>query len=594
MRKFFEVADVVVGHNLIRWDRPNLERILGIKIKAKFVDTLALSWTLFPELNRHGLEEWGEIFGIKKPKIHDWSTLPLEKYVHRCEEDVKINVRLWKKVYDKLLYLYGSDKSLWKYIDYITFKMKCAALQEESGWKVDVEYCQEALKTLLKERQQKFDVLIKTMPKVPVITKKQKPKRFIKQDGTYTKLGNSWLELLASQKLPKETEELEVVVDYVDGNPGSPIQIKKWLDDLGWKPITFEYKKNKVTGEIREIPQVNLKDGKGVCESVKLLFDKAPELEHLNNLGILNHRIPILEGLLTTRDKDNKVKAQVKGLANTLRFQHAHPCVNLPRSNRLYSDGIRGSLISDDGYVLCGADMASLEDRLKQHFIYPLDPEYVKSMLREDFDPHIELAMIAGKLDQEDKKFYQWFDAQGSQFAFSPEEKKRYKTIKAIRSIFKNGNYACQYGAFPKRLALTCGISIEEAKEVYDAYWKLNHAIKKVSQKQKIKYVNDEMWLLNPISGFYYSLREKKDVFSTLVQGSASYVFDLWLQFILEKREQLTAQFHDEIVLCIKIGFEKQAEELLIESINKTNEKLKLNRELGIGIQYDRRYSNIH
>lgn len=102
------------------------------------------------------------------------------------------------------------------------------------------------------------------------------------------------------------------------------------------------------------------------------------------------------------------------------------------------------------------------------------------------------------------------------------------------------------------------------------------------------------MWLLNPINGFWYSLRYEKDVFSTLVQGSASYVFDLWLRYIRSKRPQLTGQFHDEIVLEIKKGSNEKAYSLLRWAIDKTNEKLRLNRELDIDIQFGSRYSEIH
>ena len=47
--------DTLIGHNIIRYDIPVLERLLGIKIKAQLIDTLALSWYLFPTVNRHGL-----------------------------------------------------------------------------------------------------------------------------------------------------------------------------------------------------------------------------------------------------------------------------------------------------------------------------------------------------------------------------------------------------------------------------------------------------------------------------------------------------------------------------------------------------------
>ena len=89
--------DILVCHNLIRFDIPVLEKYLGIEIKARLYDTLAFSWYLYPKLDKHGLEKWGEYLGIKKPEIKDWKHLTLEDYVHRCEEDVKINLLLFKK-----------------------------------------------------------------------------------------------------------------------------------------------------------------------------------------------------------------------------------------------------------------------------------------------------------------------------------------------------------------------------------------------------------------------------------------------------------------------------------------------------------------
>jgi hypothetical protein len=85
-----------------------------------------------------------------------------------------------------------------------------------------------------------------------------------------------------------------------------------------------------------------------------------------------------------------------------------------------------------------------------------------------------------------------------------------------------------------------------------------------------------------------------KDRFSTLVQGTASYVFDMWVKNILDVRPQLTGQFHDEIVLCIKEGSEEKCKELIVNSINKLNSEIKLNRELGIDIQFDKSYGRIH
>ena len=84
-------------HNGIGWDKPQLERVLGIKVKARMIDTLFISWYVFPNRIKHGLESYGEEFGVPKPEVNDWKGLPLEVYVHRCQEDVKINLRVWLK-----------------------------------------------------------------------------------------------------------------------------------------------------------------------------------------------------------------------------------------------------------------------------------------------------------------------------------------------------------------------------------------------------------------------------------------------------------------------------------------------------------------
>lgn len=573
MRSALEKATVLVGHNIVRFDIPVLEKLLGIKIKARLVDTLALSWYLQPKRNRHGLASYGEDFGIPKPEVEDWTSQPLEVYVHRCEEDVRINTHLWNAQYAKLKKIYESDEEIWRFIDYLTSKMHQARLQEESGWKVNLEFTKESLEALEKIQQEKTAILEQIMPRIPVVVKKTPPVKCYKADGTLSAHGAKWFQTLSDLNLPSDTTECEVIKGYNPPNPNSPPQIKSWLFSLGWKPREFKHKDG------REIPQINLPNGKGICPGIKALYEKEPKLEVLDGLSVLNHRIPILRGFLETADENGFVKAQVQGLTNTLRFQHSHPCVNLPRSDRPYAEGIRGALVAPEGYELCGADMASLEDRLKQHFIYPLDPKYVESMMQEDFDPHLTLAVSAGMMTQEQADAY---------------KRKEDLSTKPIRDIAKNGNYACQYNAHPPRLSITCGITLDKAKELFEGYWELNWAIKKVAAQQKVKTIDEEMWLQNPINNFWYSLRKDNDRFSTLIQGTASYVFDLWINRVLSRRPQITAQFHDEGVWTVKKGFRKEIEAYLQSTIKWTNEQLNLNRELAIGVQFGDNYAEIH
>ena len=70
----------ICGHNIIRYDIPVLEKLLNIKIKARLIDSLALSWYLYPMKKKHGLEQWGDELGVKKPEIEDWTNLKIADY----------------------------------------------------------------------------------------------------------------------------------------------------------------------------------------------------------------------------------------------------------------------------------------------------------------------------------------------------------------------------------------------------------------------------------------------------------------------------------------------------------------------------------
>lgn len=585
MRKFFTKAKVLIGHNIIRYDIPAVERLLGIKVNALLVDTLALSWYLYPERNKHGLEEWGEEFGVAKPKIDNWENQSIEDYLHRCREDVKINTLLWNKMWSYLKKIYDSEEEIWEFIRYISEKMDCAREQERSRWKLDVERCSTELEKLLLIQTETVSKLRAAMPKVKQYATRTRPAKPFKKDGGYSTLGARWFALvrrshpqLSEEAVIEFNEPVEVEIGEDEGNPNSHVQVKDWLYSHGWKPETFKYNRDKETGETKAIPQINLEHGAGICPSITKLYGICPDFQLLEGLGVVSHRISILSGFLNSVDDDGYIQAQINGLTNTLRFKHK-TIVNLPKVGKAYGDIIRGVLIAPEGYELCGSDMSSLEDRLKQHYIYPYDPEYVNEMNRSDYDPHLSLAVLARAISTE--QMYAYINGTD-------------KSIKPIRDIFKNGNYACQYGAGPPRLALTSDISLAEAKKVHKAYWDKNWAIKKVAKDQRVRTIDGQMWLQNPINKFWYSLRFEKDIFSTLVQGSASYVFDQWVARFRETRSQLTGQFHDEVVLCIRKGFRDKCEKLLRDSIDSLNKELKLNRELGIDVQFGDTYAQIH
>lgn len=597
MRSFFLDCDTLIGHNIIRWDIPTIEKILNIKITARLIDTLVLSWYLEPYKHVHGLEDWGKFFGVPKPKITEgeWlGALPnetheefLAKMTNRCQEDVKINCKLWDKQLKDLHNLYdGNVEQFNKLIDYLMFKMDCAKEAEQSRWKLDVDRAEKVLAELERIKEEKEEALKKAMPPVPVYRTKGKPKVFRKKDGSLSAAGMRWVELLESEGLPENYDEpITRIEEFKEPNPSSNPQIKDWLYSLGWKPETFKYKTevNPETGRWMKVKQPQIRDEirgeKVLCNSVKKLFDKEPALEIMEGLSVLTHRIGIFKGYITNKSEDGYLQARVSGFTNTLRFKHS-VIVNLPNIKKPWGEDVRGCLIANDGYELVGSDMSSLEDRTKQHFMWEFDPEYVKEMQTDDFDPHLDLAVVAGFLTQEQ------VDAHKS-------GKENYSME---RSIAKTANYACVYGAVGATVARQTGgtMTVAEGEILVDKYWERNWAVKAVAESQTTKRCFDTMWLLNPISNFWYSLRYEKDIFSTLNQGSGVYCFDTWIKHFRAKRPQLTGQMHDEVILEIKKGHREEAEKLLRDAIDATNAELKLNRDLDIDVQFGNNYAEIH
>ncbi len=99
---------------------------------------------------------------------------------------------------------------------------------------------------------------------------------------------------------------------------------------------------------------------------------------------------------------------------------------------------------------------------------------------------------------------------------------------------------------------------------------------------------------MNPISGFWLSLRTERDIFSTVNQSSAVYVFDIWLQFIRQQGIKVALQYHDEILFNVISGGQEEVKEKIGKAIELTNNRLQLNVPVGCSIQFGDNYANVH
>jgi len=576
MRDVLLSAKGLVGHNIIRYDVPVLERLLSIDIKARLFDTLPMSWVLNPTRPKHGLDSFYPDFGIPKLKIDDWENLSYEEYVDRCVNDVMITDALWTNLLKRFMHLYKNKVELDKFFRYLEFKMQCAAEAERQGWRLDVDMAKSYVDKLISLQEMKVTELSEAMPLRNLYKIQTKPKVCYKKDGSVSSHGKRWFNLLKEEGLSDSYEgEVTVVKGVEDANPNSTDQVKDWLNSLGWKPCTHKYNRNKETGEEKKVPQVR-KNGE-LTKSVKLLIEKNPAVATLEGLTIIQHRLGIFKGFVEC-EQDGYLKAEIDGLTNTFRFKHKKPLVNLPGVDKPWGKEIRSCLIAPEDSVLCGADMTSLEDTTKRHYMKPYDPKYVEEMSRDGFDPHLDLAKHAGKITQDD------IDKHNS----------GEKDLKSLRKNFKVVNYSATYGVGAAKLSRETGMSVPEAQELLDAYWKRNWSVKAFSKSQPIRTIASEMWIQNPVSKFWHSLRDEKDAFSTINQSTGSYCFDKWVAFYRTKRPNIVGQFHDESINVVPLGEEKEHEDTLHWAVDKLNEQLRLNVELGIDVQYGNNYAEIH
>lgn len=639
----------VVFHNGICYDMPLAEKLLGIDLSDLMViDTLAISWYLNIGRELHGLDSFHADYGIAKPKITDWEGLTYAEYLYRCQEDVKINKALWDDFQERLVEIYTKVKAsvdtgladgtrvsqdefcyldqykdsstVDEYIDrvltFLMFKMDCARIQEVTRFKADKEMITESIEEL----QAKIEVakveLMGVMPKVPKYAKRNKPKEPFKKNGDLSVSGVKWNNLISLigtkdefgtervKQVEGESSIISELVGYDEPNPNSSDQLKDWFFSLGWTPKTFKFVKDKeaqqrwvdsgfrkeLKPKPRMIPQINKdgEDGKELCESVTDLAEEVPQIMAYSKYSLITSRLSTLKGFIRDISEDGYLKARIGGFTNTLRVKHRE-LVNLVGVDKPYGKQIRGGLIAEEGKVLLGSDMSSLEDRVKHHFMIPHDPEYVATMMAEDFDPHILMALTAGMVTQEE------FDA----FKQGVKPTK----VKAARKAGKSTNYASVYNAGAEAIARAAGVDLATGKLLHTSYWKLNHAVKLIAEEQCVIEDSRKLkWLVNPINGFAYSLRKDSDRFSTLCQGTGSYFFDMWVDSVLEKMynvykgKRLTGSWHDELVLSFKDlpTYKDRFEGMVKDSINDVNTTYKLRRPLGCEVQFGYRYSDIH
>jgi hypothetical protein len=513
-------------------------------------------------------------------------------------EDCRIQKRLWQKQVGRLQELYGKESgSFDRLVKYLMWKMQCLRMQQDNKVKLDEPAALKLQGELSVKIDDKTEALRKVMPEVAVYAIRNRPQKAFKKSGELSAGGENWKELTDSLGLPFEhIEPIKVVTEMKEGNPASHVQMKAWMDSLGWVAETFKFVRED-NGETRQIPQINLKGGE-ICQSVKDLIPKCAGIEHIAGLGILNHRYSVVTGFLREAFQGELV-ASSQGFTNTIRMQHRIPLCNLPSTRVPYGEEIRSLLVAKEGQVFLGSDLSGVENYVKNHYQFRIDPEYVKTQLAPGFDPHLLMATAAGLMSLEDSDWYKYYKKLDKSL-HTKDCDNRYSALDLIRAVGKTASYSLQYGAGVKTVARSCKVSEKVAKKLHKAYNDLNWSVAKIASMMVTKKTSFGEWQINPINKFWYSLRSEKDRFSTLVQGSSAYIFDIWLyQCLLLAKEReipykLLCQMHDDQLTSLPVGDEVIHEALVRDALKKVNDSLKLNVEIKCDVMFGNNAAEVH
>ena len=351
LSQYLKDADLIVGHNLIAFDAPILNRLWNTKIRlSQTMDTLILSRLLNPVIeNGHSLDSWGERLGLKKidySKIWSWMTgtfldknnasQPFNEPVMNLLEYYCIrDVELTSKLYDYLVREQERTKTSAEALQLEMQTQSIIAVQERNGFKLDIPYAMQLLSTIKGE----MDEIVSNMRKVfPDIVHKR-----------------------VSEKTGKALQDRVEVF-----NVGSRKQIAERLIGLGWKPTKHTEKGSVIVDE-------------AVLEGVNI-----PEAKFIARYLMLQKRAAMLESWLEKVKNDGRVHGKVITIgAVTGRCTHSDPnMAQVPAVRAEYGKEFRSCWIVDSGNVLVGTDLAGIELRCFAHYLN--DPDYTNEVVNGD------------------------------------------------------------------------------------------------------------------------------------------------------------------------------------------------------------------
>ena len=477
--KKLEEADLIVGHNIIKFDIPVLEKLYSATFKGKIFDTLVGTRLLFSDIKdkdfsiknfpkdcigKHSLKAWGNRIGEYKEQIDtDWQTFTPEMLEY-CKQDTEVTYKLYKVIEEKGYSQEAMD--LEHEVASLIFK------QEQHGFTFDTKKAQ-ALSVKLKARLAELSEELQGVFK-PIVTER-------------------W-----STKTGKKLKDSVTVF-----NPSSRHHVAQRLKEkYGWDAKEFTA------------------DGKAKLDDSILSKLPYPEAKILCEHFLLNKRIAQIANGSQAWLKHER-NGKIHGTCNTnscvtSRASHSYPNLGqVPSTSAPFGKECRELFTVPEGKRLVGVDVSSLEVMMLCHYMSKFDNgAYTKVALEGDI--HTETQKLAG-LDSRDlaKRFYYCFlyggsvkkiaEVIGKPFKEAGKIKKRFlNNLPALHKLIEGVQTSAQRGYIKgldkREIKVRNSYSalntlLQSAGAILCKRWlvEFNREIKKFKNAQQVVWVHDEI-----------------------------------------------------------------------------------------------------
>ena len=561
-------ADRLIGHNIIQYDIPVLEKLYNIKLTRNVLDTLNLSMICFPEYQKHGLEDWGTRLGFekfnpvtgkeytdeewkerKKIKQTVWDNYTGEMGAY-CKQDVRVTeLVLWKCNVDEL------DPNVIKLSNDFSWII---ADQVNNGCRIDKEGLEKLQAQIEVEEKRASEELLRQLP------------TFIDYDFKVYKRNNKNQNIKAG-----DIEAIEIKTPF---NLQSTYHWMRYLKEkYGFEPPLVRRKG-------KEEPTPCLDD-----EVLAGIEDKYPEVKDLLLWKTANKiRKMIYTGdtsVYNLLDEKGIIRGGVKTDGTVSgRCAHNNPNLATMPGVRTNDDGIilgirgkyayevRSLFIPRDGFVQVGFDAKGLEYMCLAHYI---NNKHFSVDVIENGDIHTF-----------------------TQNALGFETRKQAKTFE----------YAYLYGAGKQKLAdgLSQGtghtVTVQDVNKYIKKFTDALPGLEELHNNLREQFRNKGT--ITGLDGRELHARSEHSLLNLLLQSSGAVVMKYCLVCFKEELDKVGMKLHTDYSFLLNVHDEIQAEvkpdkvelykECAQRAVDRTNKELKLNCKLQIDIKVGKSWAECH